>query len=45
MVLLGLVGAAVASLAFGWTEGREQKVSAAEIALMERARAGQGRAA
>jgi cytochrome o ubiquinol oxidase subunit 1 len=45
MALLGLVGAAVAMLAFGWTEGREQQISAAEIALMEQARAGQGRAA
>jgi cytochrome o ubiquinol oxidase subunit 1 len=45
MAILGLIGAAVTLLAFGWSEDREREVSAAEIALMERARPGQGSAA
>jgi cytochrome o ubiquinol oxidase subunit I len=45
MAILGLIGAAVTFLVFGWSEDREQEVSAAEIALMERARPGQGSAA
>jgi len=45
MAILGLIGAAVTVLVFGWSEDREQEVSAAEIALMERARPGQGSAA
>jgi cytochrome o ubiquinol oxidase subunit 1 len=45
MAILGLIGAAVTVLVFGWSEDREREVSAAEIALMERARPGQGSAA
>ena len=45
MAILGLIGAAVTVLVFGWSEDREQEVSAAEIALKERARPGQGSAA
>jgi cytochrome o ubiquinol oxidase subunit 1 len=45
MAILGLIGVAVTFLAFGWSDDREQEVSAAEIALMERARSSQGRPA
>ncbi len=40
MVALGLAGAAVTLLAFGWNEARETAIPAAEIARMERARSG-----
>jgi cytochrome o ubiquinol oxidase subunit 1 len=39
MVILGLLGAAVTVFAFGWSEDREQEISATEIAQMERTRA------
>ncbi len=40
MVALGLAGAAVTLLAFGWNEARETAIPAVEIARMERARSG-----
>jgi cytochrome o ubiquinol oxidase subunit 1 len=40
MVIVGLLGAAVTVLAFGWSIDREREISAAEIAQMERARLG-----
>ncbi len=40
MVALGLPGAAITLLAFGWNEERETAIPAAEIARMERARSG-----
>jgi cytochrome o ubiquinol oxidase subunit I len=40
MAALGLAGAAIALLAFGWNEEREAAIPAAEIARMERARSG-----
>ena len=45
MVILGLLAAAVTVLVFGWSDEREREVSATEIAQMERARLGVGRAA
>jgi cytochrome o ubiquinol oxidase subunit 1 len=45
IAILGLFGAAVTYLVFGWSDDREQEVSAAEIALIERARLGHGSAA
>ena len=45
MVILGLLAAAVTILVFGWSDEREHEISAAEIAQMERARLGPGRAA
>ena len=40
MVALGLAGAAITLLTFGWNEEREAAIPAAEIARMERARSG-----
>ncbi len=40
MVALGLAGAAITLLVFGWNESREAAIPAAEIARMERARSG-----
>jgi len=37
---LGLAGAAITLLAFGWNEARETAIPAVEIARMERARSG-----
>jgi cytochrome o ubiquinol oxidase subunit I len=34
-VILGLLGIAVTVLVFGWSEGREQEISAAELARLE----------
>jgi cytochrome o ubiquinol oxidase subunit I len=45
MVILGLLAAAVTILVFGWSDDRERELSATEIAQMERARPGVGRAA
>jgi cytochrome o ubiquinol oxidase subunit I len=45
MVILGLLAAAVAILAFGWSDEREHEISPAEIAQTERARLSQGRPA
>jgi len=44
MAILGLLGAAITVLVFGWSDDREQKLTAAEIALVERARSDQGSA-
>jgi cytochrome o ubiquinol oxidase subunit 1 len=41
MAVIGLIGAAVAYLVFGWSDDREREVLADDIALMERARLGQ----
>jgi cytochrome o ubiquinol oxidase subunit 1 len=40
MAILGLLGAAIALLVFGWTDDREREISAAEIAQREGARQG-----
>src|SRR5713226_569799 len=40
MVALGLAGAAITLLAFGWNEARETAIPAVEIARMERAQSG-----
>ncbi len=40
MVALGLAGAAITLLAFGWNEARETAIPAVEIARLERARSG-----
>jgi cytochrome o ubiquinol oxidase subunit I len=40
MAILGLLGAVVALLVFGWGDDREREISAAEIAQLERARLG-----
>jgi cytochrome o ubiquinol oxidase subunit 1 len=45
LAILGLLGAAVALLVFGWSENREFEIPAAEIAQIERTRPGLGRAA
>jgi cytochrome o ubiquinol oxidase subunit 1 len=42
MAILGLLGAAVTMLAFGWSDEREHEVPAAELARTERTRAGLG---
>jgi cytochrome o ubiquinol oxidase subunit I len=44
-VMLGLLGAAVTVLVFGWSDDRESELSAAELARLERARLGLGRSA
>jgi cytochrome o ubiquinol oxidase subunit 1 len=44
MVILGLLAAAVTILVFGWSDEREREIPASEIARMERARLGLGRA-
>ena len=44
-VILGLLGAAVATLVFGWSENREFEIPAADVARMEQTRPGLGRAA
>jgi cytochrome o ubiquinol oxidase subunit I len=45
MVILGLLAAAVTILVFGWSDDREREIPATEVAQMERARSGVGRAA
>jgi cytochrome o ubiquinol oxidase subunit 1 len=40
MAILGLLGAAVALLVFGWSDDRERELTAAEVAQLERARRG-----
>ena len=40
IVILGLLAAAVTILVFGWSDDREDEISATEIAQMERARLG-----
>src|SRR5262249_26473794 len=45
MSILGLLGAAVALLVFGWSDDRERELSAAEIAQLEQARRGLGQPA
>ena len=42
MAILGLLAAAVTILVFGWSDDREREMSAAEVARMERTRAGLG---
>ena len=42
---LGLLGAIVTTMVFGWIEDREFEIPAAEVARMEQARPGLGRAA
>jgi len=44
-VILGLLGAAVTVLAFGWSDERESELSAGELAQLERANLGHGRSA
>ena len=45
MAILGVLGAAVALLVFGWSDDRESELSAAEVAQLERARQGLGQPA
>jgi cytochrome o ubiquinol oxidase subunit 1 len=45
MVILGLIAAAVATMAFGWSEDREFEIPAAEVARLESNRVGLGQAA
>jgi cytochrome o ubiquinol oxidase subunit 1 len=45
MTILGVLGAAVALLVFGWSDDRESELSAAEVAQLERARQGLGQPA
>jgi cytochrome o ubiquinol oxidase subunit 1 len=45
IVILGLLGAAVTVLVFGWSENREHEISANEMARIEQARLGLGRPA
>jgi cytochrome o ubiquinol oxidase subunit 1 len=45
MAIFGLLGAAVTTLVFGWSENREFEITAAEVAQMEQTRPGLGRAA
>jgi cytochrome o ubiquinol oxidase subunit 1 len=45
IVILGLLAAAVTVMVFGWIDEREREIPATEIAQMERARPGLGRAA
>jgi cytochrome o ubiquinol oxidase subunit 1 len=45
LVILGLLAAAVTVLVFGWSENREQEISANEMARIEEARLGLGRPA
>jgi cytochrome o ubiquinol oxidase subunit 1 len=45
MAILGLLGAAITMLAFGWSDEREHEIPAAELARAERARARLGGAA
>jgi cytochrome o ubiquinol oxidase subunit I len=45
IVILGLLAAAVTILVFGWSDDREREIPATEVAQMERARPGVGRAA
>jgi cytochrome o ubiquinol oxidase subunit I len=45
IVMLGLLAAAVTILVFGWSDEREHAIPATEVAHMERARLGLGRAA
>jgi cytochrome o ubiquinol oxidase subunit 1 len=40
MAVVGLIGAAITLLAFGWSEDREREIPAPEMAQMERARSG-----
>jgi cytochrome o ubiquinol oxidase subunit 1 len=42
MAILGLLGAAVTFLAFGWIDDREHEISATDIAVAERSRLGLG---
>jgi cytochrome o ubiquinol oxidase subunit 1 len=44
-VILGLLGAAITVLVFGWSENREREILAGEIAHVERSRLGLGRPA
>jgi cytochrome o ubiquinol oxidase subunit 1 len=44
MVILGLLAAAATILVFGWSDEREHEIPATEVAQMERARLGLGRA-
>ncbi len=45
IVILGLLAAAITVMVFGWSDEREREIPATEIAQMERARPGLGRAA
>jgi cytochrome o ubiquinol oxidase subunit I len=45
IVILGLLAAAVTVLVFGWSENRQQEISANEMARIEQARFGLGRPA
>jgi cytochrome o ubiquinol oxidase subunit 1 len=40
LVILGLLAISITVLVFGWSENREREISAAEMALLERARLG-----
>jgi cytochrome o ubiquinol oxidase subunit 1 len=44
-VILGVLGAAVTVLAFGWSDDRESELPAAELAQLEKSRLGLGRSA
>jgi cytochrome o ubiquinol oxidase subunit 1 len=44
MAILGLIAVVIAAAVFGWSEDREEEISAAEIAEMESARLSPGRA-
>jgi cytochrome o ubiquinol oxidase subunit 1 len=45
MAVLGLLGAVVVAMVFGWSENREEEISVAEIARLEGARVALGRTA
>jgi cytochrome o ubiquinol oxidase subunit 1 len=45
LVILGMLGAAVVMMAFGWDDDREFEIPAAEVARIERGRPALGRAA
>ena len=45
IVILGLLAAALGVLVFGWSDDRENEISATEVAQLERARLGLGRPA
>jgi cytochrome o ubiquinol oxidase subunit 1 len=44
MAILGLIAVVIAAAVFGWSENREEEISAAEIARLESARLSPGRA-
>jgi len=43
-VIVGGIGVAIAIMAFGWSDDREEEIPASEIARLEQAQAGMRRA-